>query len=63
MHRAKVRVFADQLSVKTAFQNGEFNEDVIVVVRYQGPRANGMPELHNLTPILGYCKTADCGLP
>ena len=53
VHRAKVRVFADQLSVKTAFQNGEFNEDVIVVVRYQGPRANGMPELHNLTPILG----------
>ncbi|RJE81392.1 phosphogluconate dehydratase [Paracoccus sp. JM45] len=49
---AKARVFSDQESVKTAFRAGEFNEDTIVVVRFQGPRANGMPELHSLTPTL-----------
>ena len=49
---AKARVFHDQSEVKTAFQNGEFTEDTIVVVRFQGPRANGMPELHSLTPLL-----------
>lgn len=36
-----------------AFKRGELNRDVIVVVRFQGPRANGMPELHQLTPSLG----------
>ncbi|MGR3591714.1 MAG: phosphogluconate dehydratase [Limimaricola soesokkakensis] len=49
---AKARVFHDQESVKTAFRNDEFKEDTIVVVRYQGPKSNGMPELHNLTPTL-----------
>ncbi|TQM93380.1 phosphogluconate dehydratase [Roseinatronobacter monicus] len=49
---ARARIFHDQLSVKTAFQAGEFTEDTIVVVRFQGPAANGMPELHSLTPIL-----------
>ncbi|MEE2860241.1 MAG: phosphogluconate dehydratase [Paracoccus sp. (in: a-proteobacteria)] len=49
---AKARVFQDQESVKTAFRNGEFTEDTVVVVRFQGPRANGMPELHSLTPTL-----------
>ncbi len=49
---APAAVFHDQASVKEAFQNGELNRDVIVVVRYQGPSANGMPELHNLTPCL-----------
>jgi len=49
---AKARVFSDQESVKTAFRAGEFTEDTIVVVRFQGPRANGMPELHSLTPTL-----------
>ena len=49
---AKARVFEDQESVKTAFRNGEFTEDTVVVVRFQGPRANGMPELHSLTPVL-----------
>ncbi|WP_127108746.1 phosphogluconate dehydratase [Pararhodobacter zhoushanensis] len=49
---AKARVFSDQAQVKTAFQAGEFTEDTIVVVRFQGPRANGMPELHSLTPVL-----------
>lgn len=49
---ARARVFSDQETVKTAFRNGEFTEDTIVVVRFQGPRANGMPELHSLTPTL-----------
>ena len=47
---APVRVFNDQQSVIDAFRAGEFIHDVIIAVRYQGPRANGMPELHNLTP-------------
>ncbi len=49
---AKARVFDDQHAVKTAFRNGEFIEDTVVVVRFQGPHANGMPELHALTPTL-----------
>ena len=49
---APARVFADQEEVKAAFKRGEFTEDTIVVVRFQGPRANGMPELHSLTPTL-----------
>jgi len=49
---APVRVFHDQDAVKAAFKAGEFTDDVIVVVRFQGPKANGMPELHSLTPIL-----------
>ncbi|WP_037310637.1 phosphogluconate dehydratase [Ruegeria halocynthiae] len=49
---APVRVFHDQDAVKTAFKAGEFTGDTIVVVRFQGPKANGMPELHSLTPIL-----------
>ena len=49
---APCRVFHDQDAVKTAYQAGEFTDDVIVVVRFQGPKANGMPELHSLTPVL-----------
>ena len=49
---APARVFHDQAGVKAAFRAGEFTTDTVVVVRFQGPRANGMPELHNLTPIL-----------
>ncbi|WP_417741694.1 phosphogluconate dehydratase [Salipiger sp.] len=49
---AKARIFHDQEAVKTAFKAGEFTEDTIVVVRFQGPSANGMPELHGLTPTL-----------
>ena len=49
---APARIFHDQHDVKKAFQNGEFTEDTVVVVRFQGPRANGMPELHSLTPTL-----------
>lgn len=49
---APVRIFHDQAGVVSAFRNGEFTQDVIVVVRYQGPKSNGMPELHGLTPSL-----------
>ncbi|MDB5677403.1 phosphogluconate dehydratase [Sphingomonas bacterium] len=50
---APARVFHDQAEVQTAFKAGELDRDVVVVVRFQGPRANGMPELHKLTPPLG----------
>ncbi|MFN4328817.1 MAG: phosphogluconate dehydratase [Limnobacter sp.] len=46
-------VFQDQLDVLAAHQAGLLNRDVVVVVTHQGPRANGMPELHKLTPVLG----------
>jgi phosphogluconate dehydratase len=49
---APARVFHDQAAVKAAFRAGELDRDVVVVVRFQGPRANGMPELHGLTPLL-----------
>ncbi|WP_068116858.1 phosphogluconate dehydratase [Tropicimonas marinistellae] len=49
---APARVFHDQDSVKAAFKAGEFTEDTVVIVRFQGPGANGMPELHGLTPTL-----------
>jgi len=49
---APARIFHDQTSVRAAFQRGEFTSDTVVVVRFQGPRANGMPELHSLTPTL-----------
>ncbi len=49
---APVRVFHDQEEVKVAFKAGELTDDVIVVVRFQGPKSNGMPELHSLTPML-----------
>jgi phosphogluconate dehydratase len=50
---APARLFSDQDAVLTAFKAGELDRDVVVVVRFQGPRANGMPELHKLTPSLG----------
>jgi phosphogluconate dehydratase len=50
---APARVFDDQNGVQAAFKAGELDRDVVVVVRFQGPRANGMPELHKLTPPLG----------
>ena len=49
---APCRVFENQKDVVTAFKAGELDKDVVVVVRFQGPRANGMPELHSLTPSL-----------
>ncbi len=50
---APCAVFATQDDVLRAFKAGELDRDVIVVVRFQGPQANGMPELHKLTPALG----------
>ncbi|HEX8839034.1 MAG TPA: phosphogluconate dehydratase [Sphingomicrobium sp.] len=50
---APARCFSDQDEVLAAFKAGELTGDVAVVVRFQGPRANGMPELHKLTPTLG----------
>jgi len=50
---APCRIFDDQNQVLAAFKAGELDRDVVVVVRFQGPRANGMPELHKLTPALG----------
>jgi phosphogluconate dehydratase len=50
---APARIFDDQDDVTRAFKAGELDRDVVVVVRFQGPKANGMPELHKLTPPLG----------
>ena len=50
---APARVFTSQEAVTAAFNANEFTEDVVVVVINQGPQANGMPELHKLTPALG----------
>ncbi len=46
-------VFNDQNELAVAFNAGELDRDCVVVVRFQGPKANGMPELHKLTPYLG----------
>lgn len=51
--KAPCVVFQTQAQLKDAFQNGELEKDVVAVVRFQGPQANGMPELHQLTPYLG----------
>jgi phosphogluconate dehydratase len=51
--QAPARVFDSQDAVQAAFKAGELERDVVCVVRWQGPRANGMPELHKLTPPLG----------
>ena len=50
---APCALFDDQDDVLRAFKAGELERDVVVVVRFQGPQANGMPELHKLTPALG----------
>ncbi|MEB3368459.1 phosphogluconate dehydratase [Saccharopolyspora mangrovi] len=50
---APARVFDDQHAFTAAFAAGEIDHDVVVVIRNQGPQANGMPELHGLTPALG----------
>jgi phosphogluconate dehydratase len=51
--RAPVAVFDDQDAMLECFARGELDRDVVVVLRFQGPRANGMPELHQLSPALG----------
>jgi phosphogluconate dehydratase len=50
---APALVFHDQDDLLAAHKRGELNRDFIAVVRFQGPQANGMPELHSLTPVLG----------
>ena len=49
---APAQVFSNEADVKIAYNNGELDKNVVVVVLAQGPQANGMPELHSLTPIL-----------
>ncbi len=49
---APARVFENQADVRDAFKEGGLNQDAVIVVRFQGPQANGMPELHSLTPCL-----------
>jgi phosphogluconate dehydratase len=51
--QAPVAVFDDQDAALESFSRGELDRDVVVVLRFQGPRANGMPELHKLSPALG----------
>ena len=50
---ASCKIFDTQDALKTAFEAGELDVDHVAVVRFQGPAANGMPELHKLTPYLG----------
>jgi phosphogluconate dehydratase len=51
--KAPAIVFEHQNDIKEKFEAGELERDFIAVVRFQGPKANGMPELHKLTPVLG----------
>ncbi len=51
--RAQAVVIEDQHALQEKFDAGDLTGDCVVVVRFQGPQANGMPELHKLTPILG----------
>ncbi|MFP1741290.1 phosphogluconate dehydratase [Lonsdalea quercina] len=50
---APARVFESQHDVEKAYHAGEFTQDAVIVVRHNGPAANGMPELHKLMPIMG----------
>ena len=50
---APAKIFSSQDEFAKAFESGELNEDMVAVVKRQGPRANGMPELHKLSPYLG----------
>jgi phosphogluconate dehydratase len=50
---APARVFHNQEELQAAFKAGQLNQDLVAVVRFQGPKANGMPELHKLMPPLG----------
>ncbi len=51
--RAPARIFNSQHDVEAAYKQGELNQDSVIVVRYNGPAANGMPELHKLMPVMG----------
>jgi phosphogluconate dehydratase len=50
---APAMVFDSQQAMQDAFKAGELDRDFVAVIRFQGPKANGMPELHKLTPALG----------
>lgn len=56
--QAPARVFNDQHEVEAAYKAGKLNQDAIIVVRYAGPAASGMPELHKLMPVLGNLQKA-----
>ena len=56
--RARARIFDNQTAVQTAYAAGELQGDLVLVVRFQGPRANGMPELHKLMPLLANLQQA-----
>ena len=56
--KAPAKVFSDQISVQQAYQNGELNCDCVIVVKFQGPKANGMPELHKLMPVMANLQDA-----
>jgi phosphogluconate dehydratase len=56
--RARALVFACQEQVQAAYASGELVGDLVLVVRFQGPRANGMPELHKLIPLLANLQNA-----
>lgn len=56
--QAPAKVFTDQHQVQVAYQAGELNQDCVIVVKYQGPKANGMPELHKLMPVLANLQDA-----
>lgn len=49
---APARVFESQEAVKDAFKAGTLAQDAVIIVRFQGPKSNGMPELHSLTPTM-----------
>lgn len=55
---APARVFSSQHAVEAAYKAGELNQDTVIVVRHNGPAANGMPELHKLMPVLGNLQKA-----
>ncbi|MBC3871303.1 phosphogluconate dehydratase [Undibacterium oligocarboniphilum] len=56
--RAPAKVFASQDALVRAYKAGELNQDFVAVVIFQGPQANGMPELHQFTPVLGSLMSA-----
>ena len=56
--KAPARVFNDQKQVQQAYQAGQLSCDCVIVVKYQGPKANGMPELHKLMPVLANLQDA-----
>ncbi|HET8694097.1 MAG TPA: phosphogluconate dehydratase [Aquabacterium sp.] len=56
--RAPAIIFHEQDDLIAAYQRGELNQDFVAVVRFQGPAANGMPELHALTPTLANLQDA-----